>query len=49
VLGDVAPVQRDRRGECERQRGGERHRWNGRYASAASAASDTRGRSSRRS
>ena len=49
VLGDVPPVERDRRGECERQRKGELHRWKGRYASAASAASETRGRSSRRS
>src|SRR5262249_10462799 len=49
VLGDVAPVERDGRAERERQRECECHRWKGRYVSAASAASETRGRSRRRS
>ena len=30
VLGDVAPVEGDRRRERQRQRDGDRHRWNGR-------------------
>ncbi len=52
VLGDPAPVQRERGEERQRQPGAGAHRrspWNGRYASAASAAIPTRGRSRRRS
>jgi hypothetical protein len=49
VLGDVAPVERERRCQSENERKREPHRWNGKYASAASAASETRGRSRRRS
>src|SRR4029077_17340679 len=49
MLGDVAPVECERRPQGEDERKREAHRWKGRYASAASAARETRGRSRRRS
>src|SRR4029077_6007862 len=52
VLLEPPPVERERRDQCQREPRADCHLrslWNGRYASAASAAIPTRGRSRRRS